>query len=885
MTRMKCHAQMYKGIRWQVLFYFLFSWLYHSVSGQIHYSIVEEMRKDSVISNIADDLGLDIKELLSRRLRIVSRVAEKYFYVNLDNGNLYVKDRIDRETLCGVEVTCYLTFDAVLENPLNILRIKVDIQDINDNPPVFYLNTFTFEAIESTPSGTRFALQNAKDPDFGINSVQSYKLSDNKYFTLSEKNKSDGSKFLELVLEKPLDRESQNVHEFSITATDGGKPMRFGTALIRFVVTDVNDNFPVFAQEVYKISVNENIPVNTTIVTVNATDKDEGINAQISYSFIETSGSIDHTETFHINSKTGEIKLNQKLDFELTNNYELSVQAKDGGALAAHCKVLIEVIDENDNAPEISITSLFSPIPEDSIPGTVIALIEVDDQDSKENANIDCRLIEQPLFSLVMSSDSYYRIVTTGEIDRETVSSYNITIVATDRGSPPLSSKRTIRLDISDVNDNTPAFMKSSYVVYIPENNLPGVSVCNIQASDPDSGDNAKIIYSISKVNTEDFPLSSYLSINMETGVLYAQKSFDFEQHKEFFVPIIATDNGSPSLRTNTTVHIRIVDQNDNAPRILFPSPGSAIESTPQGTRFALQNAEDPDSGINSAQKFNLSDNKNVVLTSDGSKYLDLVLEKPLDQESQNVHEFSLKATDGGKPLRSGTILIRIIGTDANDNVPVFTQEINKLSVNENVPINTTIITVKATDKDEGINAQISYSFSKFMGSLHHSGTFTIDPTTGEGKINKKLDIEITRPYELPVQARDEGLVILVEVLDENDNAPEISNTSLFSPIPEDAIPGTVIALIEVDDQDSEIMGETDREKVSSYNITIVATDRGSLSANTTVHIHILDQNDNVPRILFPSPGSGGQDASEMVSFTAKPGSLIKVVEVDEDSA
>ncbi|XP_073477053.1 protocadherin gamma-B2-like [Aquarana catesbeiana] len=477
MTGMKNHTQIYKGIRWQVIFSFLFSWLCHSVSGQIHYSIVEEMRKDSVIANIANDLGLNIKQILPRKLRIVSRVAEKYFYVNLDNGNLYVKDRIDRETLCGAEATCTLTFDAVVENPLTIFRVKIDIQDINDNPPVFYPDTFTFEAIELTPPGTRFALQNAKDPDFGMNSVQTYNLSDNKHFAFSEKIKSDGSKFLELVLENALDRESQNVHEFSLTATDGGKPIRSGTALIRFIVTDVNDNFPVFTQEAYKASVNENMPINTTIITVKATDKDEGIYAQINYFFSETSGSVHHTGTFSIDAITGEIKINKKLDFELTKNYELSVQAKDGGALASHCIVLVEVIDENDNSPEISITSLFSPVPEDSISGTVIALIEVHDQDSGENGYIDCKLIEQPSFSLVLSSDSYYRIVTTDEIDREKSSSYNIIIVATDRGSPPLSSRRTIRLDISDVNDNPPIFIKSSHVVYIPENNLPGASI------------------------------------------------------------------------------------------------------------------------------------------------------------------------------------------------------------------------------------------------------------------------------------------------------------------------------------------------------------------------------------------------------------------------
>ncbi|KAG8580094.1 hypothetical protein GDO81_007135 [Engystomops pustulosus] len=532
-------------IRWQVTISLFFSWLCQSVSGQIHYSIVEEMRKDSVIANIADDLGLDIKQLSSRKLRILSHVSERFFHVNLDNGNLYIKDRIDRETLCRGEASCYLTFDAVIEDPFNIFNIKIEIQDINDNIPVFYPDIFTVETIELTAAGTRFALQAAEDADTGSNSVQSYKLSDNQYFTLSEGTNPDGSTFLELVLEKPLDRETQSLHELILTAMDGGKPMRSGSALIRVIVTDANDNFPIFTQSVYKVSINENTPVNTTVMTVNSTDMDEGVNGQVIYSFSKTSGNVHRTGTFSIHPVTGDIKINDNLDFELTRNYELSVQAKDGGGLVAHCKVLIEVIDENDNAPQITVSSLFSPLAEDTAPGTMIALIKIRDLDSGQNGETDCKLMEDTPFSLISSSDSYYRIVTAGPIDREKVFSYNITILATDRGSPPLSSKQPIILEILDVNDNPPMFTKSIYYAFVQENNLPGASIHRIQASDPDTGDNAKIIYSISSNDTEDQTSSSYFSVNIETGVLYAQRSFDYEKQTEFLIQVSAKDNGS----------------------------------------------------------------------------------------------------------------------------------------------------------------------------------------------------------------------------------------------------------------------------------------------------------------------------------------------------
>ncbi|XP_075061008.1 protocadherin gamma-B2-like, partial [Mixophyes fleayi] len=684
MAEMKPHTQTYKGIRWQVIFPFLFSWLCHSVSGQIHYSIIEEIKKDSVIANIAKDIGLDIKQLSSRKLRIASRVSEKYLYVNLDNGNLYVKDRIDRETLCGTAATCFLTFDAVVENPLNVFSVRIEIQDINDNSPVFFSNPIILEIIESTSPGTQLALHNAEDSDIGSNSVQTYMLSENEHFTLSENVNPDGSKFPELVLEKPLDRETQSIHDILLTARDGGNPVRSSTTLLKIIVTDANDNFPIFSQKVYKVSINENIPVNSTILHVSASDRDEGSNAQITYSFAKTSGDIHHTGVFSI-TEIGEIKTMSCLDFEVTQHYELSIKAKDGGGFVAHSKVLIEVIDVNDNAPEISITSLSSPIPEDSAPGTVIALIEFHDQDSGENADIDCQIIQKVPFELISSSTRYYRIVTTSTMDREKVPSYNITIIATDRGSPPLSSKQTIRLEISDDNDNPPIFGKSTYVAYVPENNLPGASIYSIQASDPDTRDNAKIIYSISSSNTEDLPVSSYLSINIETGVLYAQRSFDYEQHKEFLIQVTARDNGSPSLSSNVTLIIRIVDQNDNSPNILYPSPESSGSTVFEMVPFASQQgslitkvvAVDADSGHNAWLSYHfihLSEPSHFII----SEHTGEIRTSRVFQEKDILnHKVVVMVKDNGNPSLSATVTLSLVVADSFQQVTPKLNQIN----------------------------------------------------------------------------------------------------------------------------------------------------------------------------------------------------------------
>ncbi|XP_072001829.1 protocadherin gamma-B1-like [Engystomops pustulosus] len=658
-------GQAMQGLRWQVIFPFLFSWLCHSVSGHIHYSINEELRKGSIVGNIAKDLQLDVKDLKRRKFRVVSKTSEKYFSINLDNGNLYIADRIDRETLCGAAADCVLTFDAVVENPLNIFSIKIDIQDINDNPPTFLQNTITLDMSELTSPGRRFVLQNAEDLDVGVNSVISYRLSTNQYFTLGEKVSTDGSVFPELILEKPLDRETQDKHELILTASDGGNPVQTGTALINIIVTDFNDNSPVFTQDVYKVSVRENIPVNSTILQVSASDEDEGDNGQITYSIKSTKNII--FATFDINPNNGEIKIKGHLDYEVSKYYDISVQAKDGGGLATHAKVLIEITDENDNAPEISITSSSDLIPEDSAPGTMVALIQVHDPDSGENGEVQCLIIGDLPFELVSSGSNFYKVLTKHSLDREIISSYNITIQASDKGSPEMTSRKVIQLDVSDVNDNAPVFEKLNYSAFIAENNLPGASILNIQAKDMDSEDNAKITYSIMSTDREEDLLSSYISLNPVTGVIYAQRSFDYEIQKEFRIQIIARDNGSPSLNSSTTLRICIVDQNDNSPVILYPSPeadSSTFEMVPwtfePGSLVSKVVAVDADSGHNAWLSYFFQSSEPSLFTID--QHTGEIRTSRVFQEKDIMkHGIVVLVRDNGNPSRSASVTINMV--------------------------------------------------------------------------------------------------------------------------------------------------------------------------------------------------------------------------------
>ncbi|XP_073506709.1 protocadherin gamma-B7-like [Phyllobates terribilis] len=653
-------GQSMQGLRWQVIFPFLFSWLCHSVSGQIHYSINEELRKGSIVGNLANDLELNVKDLSRRKLRIVSKISEKYFNINQDNGNLYIADRIDRETLCEAAADCVLTFDAVLENPLKIVSVSIDIQDINDNPPTFILDTVKIEMSESTSRGRRFLLQKAEDLDVGVNSLISYRLSENQYFALGEKVSTDGSVFPELILEKPLDRETQNKHELILTASDGGNPVQTGTALITIIITDFNDNSPVFTQDVYKVSVRENIPVNSTILQVSASDEDEGVNAQITYSIRNTARNI--LQTFIISPKNGEIKTKGQLDYEASRVYEILVQAEDGGGLAARAKVLIEIIDENDNAPEISITSSSDLIPEDSPPWYY--------------GGTD---------STLSSANNFHEIVTKHSLDREKVSSYNITIQVSDKGTPQRSSRKVISLNVSDVNDNAPVFEKLVYSAFIPENNSPGASIFSIQARDLDSEDNAKITYSIIIRSDEEDPLSSYISINPVTGVIYAQRSFDYENHKEVNIQIITRDNGSPSLNSSTTLRICIVDQNDNSPVILYPSPevdSSTFEIVPwtseQGSLVSKVVAVDADSGHNAWLSYFLQSPEPSLFTIDQHTG-EIRTSRGFQEKDIMKHGIVVLVKDNGIPSRSASVTLTMVIADHFHQVlPELSSQSNK---------------------------------------------------------------------------------------------------------------------------------------------------------------------------------------------------------------
>uniref|UniRef100_A0A8C0YQ15 Protocadherin 10b n=2 Tax=Cyprinus carpio TaxID=7962 RepID=A0A8C0YQ15_CYPCA len=644
------------------------------VVSQIRYSVPEEAEHGTFVGNIAEDLGLDLTKLSSRRFQVVPSSRTPYLEVNLENGVLFVNEKIDRERICKQSASCLLHLEVFLENPLELFRVEIEVVDINDNPPSFPETDITVEISESATPGTRFPLESAFDPDVGSNALRTYDITNNNYFYLDVQTQTDGNKFAELVLEKPLDREQQALHRYVLTAVDGGQPPRTGTALLVVRVLDSNDNVPVFDQPVYSINLAENAPVGTLVIQLNATDSDEGPNGEVIYSFSNHISS-RVKELFDIDARTGRIEVRGEVDFEESSLYQIYVQAKDMGpnAVPAHCKVLVKVTDVNDNAPEIIFSTVTESVSENAATGTVIALLSVTDKDSEDNGQTHVEILGDVPFKLKTSFRNYYTIVTDGPLNRETVEAYTVTVVARDKGIPSLAASKSIKVHVSDENDNAPTFTQPIYDVYVTENNVPGAYIYAVSAVDPDVGQNAYITYSIVECEIQGMSVVTYVSINSENGYLYALRSFDYEQLKDFSFMVQARDSGSPELWSNATVNVIIVDQNDNAPSVIAPlgKNGTAREPLPRSaepgylvTRIVAMDADD---GENARLSYSVQrGNENGMFRMDWrTGELRTARRVSVKRDPQQLYELLIEVRDHGQPPMSCSAVVQVTLVDS----------------------------------------------------------------------------------------------------------------------------------------------------------------------------------------------------------------------------
>ncbi|XP_057184474.1 protocadherin beta-14-like, partial [Triplophysa rosa] len=819
-----------------------------SALGQVSYSIPEEMAKGSLVGSIVHDLGLDLKRLKSGKARVYTGDSAEYIELNKDRGVLLIKERIDREALCGQTTPCALHLQIILENPIEFYSVNVEITDVNDHSPSFKRDEMIFRISESAVTGAVFDLERAMDLDVGNNGLQTYSLKPTDNFLLKLQTQSDGSKLVEMVLQKPLDREKQEHLSLVLTAIDGGDPQLSGTAQILITVLDVNDNAPVFTQKIYKASITENALKGTVFTTVSASDMDEGSHGKIKYLITNTLDPV--TELFKINEESGEVTVTGVIDYEKARHYQIHVQAADDGGLTDSCKIGVDVIDVNDNKPLINIMSKLTIILENSSSSTVVTVINVQDPDSGENGKIQCSINENIPFTLTSTSNNFFSLVTDGELDRERESQHKISVTCADEGVPSLSSSITLSLQISDVNDNAPVFEKSSYdasflslgsalgqVSYsIPEEMAKGSLVGNIAQ---DLGLDLKRLKSgKARIYTGDS--AEYIELNKDKGVLLIKERIDREALCGQTTPCalhlqIIFDNPMELFR----VTIEITDINDNSPIFKRNERRFDIsESAVVGSKFMLEKAIDADIGANGLQSYFLqpTDHFNLKLhgQSDGSKKVEMILQKPLDREKQENMSLVLTAMDGGDPPKSGTVQIHITVIDANDNAPVFTKPMYRAIISENSEEGKSVISVSASDSDKGANGEVGYLIANSDGV---SDFFQIDEN-GLVTLVGKLDFETSKHYQIDIEAVDNGGLsdsskIIIDVIDVNDNAPVISAMSKSTAIPEDSPQSTVIAIVSVNDPDSDSNGQVQCIVNENIPFTIKSTSNGFYSIVT----------------------------------------------------
>ncbi|XP_059918613.1 protocadherin alpha-2-like isoform X15 [Gadus macrocephalus] len=635
--------------------------------AQISYSVSEEVDKGTVVGNLAKDLNLNPQQLQSRNLEINSGYKLQYFLADLKSGFLYVNERIDREELCPNTVKCSLNVEAMLSHPRDLRRIEIDILDINDNSPSFIEKVKIIDMYESSYPGEKYPLPFARDSDTGSNSVKTFKLSQNDYFSLDVQNSEKHSLSAELVLQKSLDREKQAVVTLTLTAVDGGKPARSGTLKIIVNVIDVNDNPPVFSQSLYKAEIVENAEIGTTLITLSATDLDDGINSAIIYSFTGQEN-IDSDKLFIVNEVTGVITIKSKIDFEENQAYEIRVQARDKGTppRIAHGKVLVEVIDINDNSPEIIVSSLMNQVKEDAELGTVVALVTVTDRDGGKNGHANCIITGSVPLKLKLNYKNYYSLLVDGAFDRESVSQYDVAITATDEGTPPLSSTNVITIQVSDVNDNPPRFPHPVINVYVKENSPTDRVIHTVTATDADVGENAKVTFAI--INNASFPVLSMVNINPETGEIVCLQSFNYEEKKTFQFKVQATDSGVPPLSSEVTVNVCILDENDNSPGILAPySEHGSVNSenipysAEAGYFVAKIRAVDADSGYNALLSYHISEPKGTNLFRIGTSTGEIRTKRRMSDNDLKTHPLVVLVCDNGEPSLTATVSMDVV--------------------------------------------------------------------------------------------------------------------------------------------------------------------------------------------------------------------------------
>ncbi|XP_074866136.1 protocadherin-12 isoform X2 [Carettochelys insculpta] len=536
----------------------------------IQYKVLEEVPSGTVIGKLSKDFGWEEKSESVKTFQQLHLPKELPVHVRSGDGLLSTAGRLDREQLCRHNDPCLVSFDVLATVHLALIHVEIQVLDINDHAPQFPKSELELEISESASLRTRIPLDRAIDPDTGSNALCSYSLSPSNHFALDVISGSDGTKHAELVVVKEVDRELHSCFDLVLTAFDHGEPPKSGTTLLRVIVLDSNDNSPMFAESFLTVEIWEDVLPGTILINLTATDPDQGPNGEIEYSLSKYTPA-EVVNMFSIDATTGSVVLRHSLDYEENHTYEVDVQARDLGdnPIPAHCKILIKVLDVNDNAPDVHITwAAQVPVLSEALPkDSFVALVIASDPDSGSNGQVHCYLTQGLEHFKLKRTNSYtYVLLTNAILDRERWAQYNLTLMVQDNGNCSLATRKHLTICISDVNDNPPLFERLTYDVTIAENNVPPSYLITVKAQDADLDVNGKVTYSI-----QDFLFSDLVSIDSKTGDIFALRSFDYEQMRNLEFLVTAEDWGHPKLSSNASVRVSLLDRNDNSPVIMQP--------------------------------------------------------------------------------------------------------------------------------------------------------------------------------------------------------------------------------------------------------------------------------------------------------------------------
>ena len=737
----------------------------------LKYRVTEESPPNTLIGNIAVDAKLNsIDEgaiLQNIQFGLLSQhdSATTEFTIDETSGVLRTASRIDRDVVCPSLKVCYITIDVAIVKPIQYFRVipvQIEILDINDNSPVFPQPEITIRFSESTSPGKSVGLPFASDIDSPLNGVIRYEMQPRSVefeLKVTRDGNSDQPSGLELVLKTMLDHEKLDMYQVTVWAYDGGRPSKSGALVINVVVDDANDHSPQFDSHFYSVGVREDVGVNTTVFRMEAHDADAGANGRIFYSLSARTVAVDGS-MFGIIATTGHVYLKSALDYERALKYELEVMAHDGGldSESASAVLTINVIDVNDNVPQITVNTLtvsnIAEISESAPIGTFVAHVSVFDPDTGLNGKTMCS-ISHPTFQLTNLSEEQYKVITSGNLDRETQESYTIKIQCKDLGTRRLTGVYDLKVKVIDENDNTPVFSQSTYRVSIPENNAIGAYVLQLNASDKDTGRNSRLSYSLRKG-----AVSRFVHIDTDTGIIRAAAQLDYEEVKRLHFEVVVRDNGTEAKSATASVVISIKDVNDEPPRFTKLNYVFYIaENRPKNTTVGRVNVTDLDSpsygrhtfsikaeGVNYAAGDAFSVNPNTG---------DIMTRLQFDREFQSVYYFKVIAIDTDLPSLTSSASVTVYVTDTNDNYPVILYPLktnNSVTISSHVPVGYAVFRVQAVDSDIKENANLTYRL------LSSDDTFSIAPISGIIATNVELNNVDYKKYDLIIAVTDHGV-------------------------------------------------------------------------------------------------------------------------------